>query len=49
MKGFLAGTVIAGVLLVATIFAYDWFQIDSFDGYQPSPYVHVDPSEFENA
>lgn len=49
MKGFLAGTVIAVVLLVATILAYDSFQIDSFDGYHPSPYVHVDPSEFEHA
>jgi len=47
VKGFAIGAVIAVVLFVAAIFAYDHFAIDSMFGYDRPPYVHVDPSEYD--
>ena len=49
MKGFVLGSVVAVVLLVAAIFAYDNFAIESMFGYERPPYVHVDPDEYERA
>ncbi|HLW26153.1 MAG TPA: hypothetical protein VKY54_00350 [Kiloniellales bacterium] len=46
MKGFVAGAVVALLLLVASIYAYDLFAIESMFGYDRPPYVHVDPAEF---
>jgi len=46
LKGFLVGTLVAVLLVIATLFAYDRLQIDSSQGYRPAPYVHVDQTEF---